>query len=157
MKHIIAVLVENKPGVLARISGLFSARGFNIDSLAVGETNDPTVSRITIIANAKDEMILEQIKKQLNKLIDVITVRDLTKKNFFERELILIKVDVGASDQQKLSRLIKKFSAKILLRNKQKVIIEAVGDKEEISKLLEKLNNFGIKELVRTGKIAIAE
>ena len=92
MKHTISVLVENKPGVLARISGLFSARGFNIDSLAVGETEDPTVSRMTIVVDASDERVLEQIIKQLRKLIDTISVIDLTKKDFIHRELALVKI-----------------------------------------------------------------
>ena len=114
MKHTIYALVENRFGVLARIAGLFSARGFNIDSLAVGETHDPTISRMTIIVDAKDEKILEQIKKQLHKLIDVVTVADLTKKKYFERELILIKVNTGKVTKQKLTNLLNKFSAKIL-------------------------------------------
>ncbi len=157
MKHTISVLVENKPGVLARIAGLFSARGFNIDSLAVGETHDPTISRMTIIIDAKHERILEQIKKQLNKLIDIITVRDLTKKEFFECELVLMKVNISGISKQKLNKLLNKFSAKILSRDKETVIIEAVGDKEKIGNLLEILSKLKIKELVRTGRIAIAK
>lgn len=156
MKHTIYALVENRPGVLARISGLFSARGFNIDSLAVGETHDPTMSRMTIIVDAKDERILEQIKKQLHKLIDVVTVGDLTKKTFFERELILIKVNTAKTTKQKLSSILRKFSVTILSFNKKTAIIETTGTKDEIAKLLEILSKLGIKELVRTGRIAIA-
>ncbi|RKY37073.1 MAG: acetolactate synthase small subunit [Candidatus Omnitrophota bacterium] len=155
MKHTIAALVDNKPGVLARISGLFSARGFNIDSLAVGETNDPTVSRMTIIVDAKDERILEQIKKQLHKLIDIITVLDLTEKEFFERELVLIKVNGQNTDN--LQSAIEKFSAKVLSADEKTTIIEAVGSRAEISELLNGLKDIGISELVRTGRIAIAK
>jgi len=155
VKHTIAALVDNKPGVLARISGLFSARGFNIDSLAVGETNDPTVSRMTIIVDAKDERILEQIKKQLHKLIDIITVLDLTEKEFFERELVLIKVNGQNTDN--LQSAIEKFSAKVLSADEKTTIIEAVGSRAEISELLNGLKDIGISELVRTGRIAIAK
>lgn len=157
MKHTIYALVENKPGVLARIAGLFSARGFNISSLAVGETHDPTISRVTIIVNAKDERILEQIKKQLHKLIDVVTVGDLTKKEFFDRELLLVKLITTKTSKQKLSDLLKKFPAKILSYDKQITIIEAVGAKAQISELLDVLQQVEIKELVRTGIIAIAK
>jgi len=157
MKHTVFVLVENKPGVLARIAGLFSARGFNIDSLAVGETNDPTVSRMTIIVDAKDEKILEQIKKQLHKLIDVITVGDLTTKEFFERELILLKIDTSSTNKQKLDEMLEKFSGKILAHDQQVAIVEVTGSKGEINELLGLLSEMGIKELVRTGRIAIAK
>lgn len=156
MKHTIYALVENKPGVLARISGLFSARGFNIDSLAVGETHDPTMSRMTIIVDAKDERILEQIKKQLHKLIDVITVGDLTKKKFFERELILIKVNTTKTTKQRLNSILNKCSATILSFDKKTAIVETTGTKDEIAELLDTLSKLGIKELVRTGRIAIA-
>jgi len=157
MKHTIFALVENKPGVLARIAGLFSARGFNIDSLAVGETNDPTMSRMTIIVDAKEERILEQIKKQLHKLIDVVTVTDLTKKEFFERELVLVKINTTKITRQKLNALIKKFPAKILSTDKKTAIIEAVGAKKQITDFLDSLQKTGVKELVRTGRIAIAK
>ncbi|MFH2137881.1 MAG: acetolactate synthase small subunit [Candidatus Omnitrophota bacterium] len=157
MKHTIAVIVENKPGVLARISGLFSARGFNITSLAVGETNDPTLSRMTIIVDAKEERILEQIKKQLHKLIDVLTVLDLTKKNYFERELVLMKISTAGTTKPELSKILKKYSATILSFDKKEAVLEIVGDNEHIGKLLGVLGKSEIKELVRTGRIAIAQ
>ncbi|MFH1092876.1 MAG: acetolactate synthase small subunit [Candidatus Omnitrophota bacterium] len=157
MKHTIYALVENKPGVLARISGLFSARGFNIESLAVGETHDPTMSRMTMIVDAQDEKILEQIKKQLNKLIDVVTVGDLTKKKFIERELVLIKVNTANISRQKITAMLNKFSVRILSYDKTAAIIEATETKTQIKMLLETLGKLGIKELVRTGRIAIAE
>ena len=155
MKHTISVLVENKPGVLARISGLFSARGFNIASLAVGETNDPTISRMTIIVDAKDERILDQIKKQLNKLIDIISVIDLTKKEFIERELILIKLEIEQKDKKHLEPLVEKFKANILSSKERVVVVEIAAEKNKIDEFLKELEKFKITELVRTGRIAI--
>jgi acetolactate synthase I/III small subunit len=157
MRHTISVLVENKFGVLARIAGLFSARGYNIASLAVSETLDPTISSMTIVVDAKDEKILDQIKKQLNKLIDVITVTDFTKKEHVERELVLVKIKYAARDKVKLSGALKKFVAKIVRANAQTAIIEAVDAEENIKGLLASLEKFGIVELVRTGKIAMSE
>lgn len=155
MRHIISVLVENKFGVLARISGLFSARGYNIASLAVSETLDPTISYMTIVVEAKDENILEQIKKQLNKLIDVISITDFTKREHVERELILVKINCSAKEKPKIESVIKKYVAKIVQTKGDTAIIEAVGQEQQIKQLLEALEKFGIKELTRTGKIAI--
>jgi len=156
MRHTISVLVENKFGVLARISGLFSARGYNIASLAVSETLDPQISYMTIVVEAKDEKVLEQIHKQLNKLIDVITVTDFTKKDHLDRELILAKINLLPKDQARLEAIFKKFVGKIIHHKAEIAIIEAVGDQQQINELLEELNKFGIKELVRTGKLAIS-
>lgn len=153
MKHIISVLVENRFGVLAHISGLFSARGFNIDSLAVGETEDPTMSRITIVVNG-DERILEQITKQLHRLIDVIKVIDLTKKNYVDRELLLFKVD-GIGDKEKIAGILKKSQAKIIAEKEGVFTVEAADSKEQIEKLLKELAPYHIKEMVRTGRIAM--
>jgi acetolactate synthase-1/3 small subunit len=155
MRHTIAVLVENKFGVLARVAGLFSARGYNIASLVVSETLDPSISYMTIIVEAKDEKILEQIKKQLNKLIDVITVTDFTKKEHLDRELILAKVNYAAKDKGLLAGIFNKFVGKIIQAKGDTAIIEAVGDQSQIKALLDELNKFGIKELVRTGKVAM--
>ena len=155
MKHTISVLVENKFGVLARISGLFSARGFNITSLAVGETEDPSISRMTIVVEAKDERILDQIKKQLHKLIDVITVVDLTKKDFFDRELMLFKVSFTDKDKKKVEHLVNKFRARILETRDAYLIIELCSDQHATGEFLKELMPFGIRELVRTGRIAI--
>ncbi len=157
MKHTIAVLVENHPGVLARISGLFSARGFNIDSLAVGETEDPTVSRMTIVVEG-DERTLEQVKKQLNKLIDVITVQDLTQKKFIDRELILIKVEAAtAKDRNQVIEIAETMEANIADIGPQTITVEGTGETSKIEKLTELLKPFGIKEIARTGKIAMAK
>ncbi|MDP2044198.1 MAG: acetolactate synthase small subunit [Candidatus Omnitrophota bacterium] len=156
MRHTISVLVENKFGVLARVAGLFSARGYNIASLAVSETLDLTISYMTIVVEARDEKILEQINKQLNKLIDVISVTDFTNKDHLDRELILIKVGCSAKDKQKLESLFEKFVGKIIQAKDNTAIIEAVGDQSQIKQLLEALGGFGIKELVRTGRLAIS-
>jgi len=155
VKHTISVLVENKPGVLARIAGLFSARGYNIASLAVSETLDPAVSYMTMVVEAEDEKILEQIKKQLNKLIDVITVTDFTKKEHIDRELILVKVEYSAKEKTKLEGILNKYIAKIIQREGNVTIIEAVDEQEKIKQLLADLDRFGIKELVRTGRVAM--
>ncbi|MFH0828262.1 MAG: acetolactate synthase small subunit [Candidatus Omnitrophota bacterium] len=156
MKHTIAVLVENKFGVLARVAGLFSARGYNIASLAVSETLDPEVSCMTMVVQAEDERILEQIKKQLNKLIDIISVTDFTKKEHADRELILVKVNCPRKDKAKLDAIIKKFVAKVIQRKANTAILEVVGEQQQIKQLLDLLKQFGIKELIRTGKIAMA-
>lgn len=157
MRHTLSLLVENKPGVLARIAGLFSARGYNIASLAVSETLDPSISYTTMVVEAEDENILEQIKKQLNKLIDVITVTDFTKREHIDRELILVKVNYSLKDKTKLENILNKYVAKIILHKADTAIIEAVGEQLQIKELLEALNYFGIKELVRTGRMAISK
>jgi acetolactate synthase-1/3 small subunit len=156
MRHTISVLVENKPGVLARVAGLFSARGYNIASLAVSETLDPAVSYMTMVVEAEDEKILEQIKKQLNKLIDVITVTDFTKKEHVDRELVLVKINYSAKDKAKLESLLNKYVAQIIQLKANTAIIEAVGEQEQIRQLLHDLHQFGVKELIRTGRIAMA-
>ncbi len=154
-KFIIAALVENKFGVLARISGLFSARGFNISSLAVGETEDPEVSRMTIVVDA-DEKILEQVKKQLNKLIEVITVYDLTGGEYVDRELILVKVKAASTDiREKIVQVVDSTGAEIVDIGKKSVTVEESGDEHRIKALVELLRPYGILEIVRTGKIAL--
>ncbi|MCK9594741.1 MAG: acetolactate synthase small subunit [Candidatus Omnitrophica bacterium] len=155
MRHTISVLVENKFGVLARIAGLFSARGYNIASLAVSETQDPAISYMTIVVDAKDEKILEQIKKQLNKLIDVVTVTDFTKKDHVERELILAKINLAAKDKPRLEKLLNKYAGQMIQHKSDIAIIAVVGEQAQIKLLLEGLKGFGVKELVRTGKIAV--
>lgn len=157
MRHTISVLVENKFGVLARVAGLFSARGYNISSLAVSETLDPSISYMTIVVEAKDEKVLEQITKQLNKLIDVITVTDFTKKEHIDRELILAKVDYSIKGKAKLEDVFKRYVGKVIQHKNDTAIIEAVGDGEQIKSLLEELSKFGVKELVKTGKLAISK
>lgn len=157
MKHIIQALVENKFGVLARVASLFSARGYNIDSLAVGETQDPTVSCMTIVVNAPDERILEQIKKQLHKLIDVITVVDFTRKEHIDRELVLVKVPKKEKAKDILGKLIKSHSVKILEERKDCYILEVCAEYHLLEEILKEIRKIGIKELVRTGRIAISK
>jgi acetolactate synthase-1/3 small subunit len=135
---------------------LFSARGYNIASLAVGETQDPTMSCMTIVVNAQDEGILEQIKKQLHKLIDVITVIDFTRREYIDRELILIKLEKNKK-QQDFSKLTKDKAVRVIEDRKDYKIIEICADKEEIGDIFKILNKFEIKELVRTGKIAMGK
>ena len=135
MRHTISVLVENKAGVLSRVSGLFSGRGFNIESLTVGETEDPTVSRMTIVV-AGDDIILEQITKQLNKLIDTIKVIDLTKENFINRELALIKVTAASADRSEIMQIVNIFRAKIVDISPKTFTIEATGSEDKVNALI---------------------
>ncbi|MFH1283002.1 MAG: acetolactate synthase small subunit [bacterium] len=155
MRHIISVLVENKAGVLARISGLFSARGFNIDSLAVGETEDPNISRMTIIVKG-DERILEQVEKQLNRLVDVIKISDFSGVPHLERDLALIKVNADSSRRSEIMQIVNVFRAKIVDVNTNSIIIEITGDEQKIEAFIEMLSPFGIKEMVRAGVVAMA-
>ncbi|MFA5500934.1 MAG: acetolactate synthase small subunit [Candidatus Omnitrophota bacterium] len=154
MKHTISVLVENKFGVLARIAGLFSARGFNISSLAVGETEDPSVSRMTIVSEG-DDKTLEQIKKQLNKLIDIIKVVDFKEGEFVDRELMLIKIAVSPKTRKEILEAVKSAETKIVNAGSKTISIEATGDATKIKGMLALLKPFGIVEVVRTGRIAM--
>lgn len=154
MKHTISVLVENKFGVLARIAGLFSARGFNIDSLAVGETEDPTVSRMTIVSEG-DEKTLEQIKKQLNKLIDVIKVVDFKGGEFVDRELMLIKVSLSPKTRKDVLEAVESTGGKVVNAGSKSITIEVSADQSRIKALMELMRPFGIIECVRTGRIAM--
>ncbi|AKB85450.1 MULTISPECIES: acetolactate synthase small subunit [Methanococcoides] len=154
MKHTLAVLVENKYGVLTRVAGLFSRRGFNIDSLAVGITEDPTISRMTIVVRG-DEHVLEQVTKQLNKLIEVIRVTDLGADESVERELALIKVNTDASNRAEIIQIVDIFRARIIDVASKSVTIEVTGDANKIKAIQTLLRPFGIKEMARTGKVAL--
>ncbi|MEK7813796.1 MAG: acetolactate synthase small subunit [Candidatus Desantisbacteria bacterium] len=154
MRHTISVLVENRFGVLARVAGLFSGRGYNIDSLCVGETDDPTISRMTIVTNG-DNRIIEQIEKQLNKLIDVIKVMDVTKEDHVERELVLIKVAADEGQRTRVLEIVEIFRGKIIDVSPKTMTVEITGDEGKINGITEMLKPFGIKELVRTGKVAV--
>ena len=157
MKHIISVLVENKFGVLARIAGLFSGRGFNITSLAVGETRDHLISRMTIVVDDKGKpAIMEQVEKQLNKLIDVIKVQDFTEEDFIDRELLLVKVKTTNQTRSEIMEIAQIFRARVVDVAHHSLVLEITGSGDKIGAILELLSRFGIKELVRTGKIAIA-
>ncbi len=154
MQHTISVVVENEFGVLARVSGLFSGRGFNIDSLSVAPTNDETLSRITITTRG-DDAILEQITKQLNKLVDVIKVLDFNDESAIERELALIKVAAEDESRAEVLRIVDIFRAKIIDVTPKSYTIEATGNPTKINAILDLLRPLGLKELVRTGTVAI--
>jgi len=155
MRHTIAVLVKDHPGVLARVAGLFTRRGFNIESLAVGHTEENNISRMTIVVEG-DERALEQITKQLNKLIDVIRVRDIFPLNSVERELALIKVNTNSlANRSETIQMVDIFRAKIIDVNSQMMTIETTGTEDKVNALIELLKPFGLKEVVRTGKIAL--
>jgi acetolactate synthase-1/3 small subunit len=155
MKRIISVLVENKFGVLARVSELFSSRGFNIASLSVGETLDSKLSRITMVVDG-DEYIFEEIKKQLNKLINVIKVQDYTNVEHVEREMLLIKVNLSRRTRAELIEIVDIFRAKIIDVGKNSMVVEITGKDNKIQAFIELVKPFGIVEIVRAGKIAIA-
>jgi acetolactate synthase-1/3 small subunit len=154
MKHTISVLVENKPGVLARVAGLFSRRGYNIESLAVGTTENEAVSRMTIVASG-DDLVLEQITKQLYKLIDVIKVFDIPKEVAVERELVLIKVSCNEKTRPEIVEIVDIFRGRIVDVSEGAVTIEMTDEESKIDGIEKLLKKFGIKELVRTGKIAL--
>ena len=154
MKHTLAILVENKPGVLTRVAGLFSRRGFNIESLAVGVTENPDTSRITIVVSG-DDNILEQVEKQLNKLIDIIRVSDIPPEDSVSRELALIKVGVDSTTRAEVMQIVDIFRAKIVDVGIKSLVIEVTGDEGKINAIEQLLRQFGIKEMVRTGRIAM--
>ena len=153
-RHTLSVLVENKPGVLARISGLFSRRGFNIDSLAVGPTENPEVSRMTIVVSV-DKLPLEQVTKQLNKLINVLKIVELDPDNSVQRELMLVKVHVDNVKRSSVLEIVTLFRAKVVDVAPDSVTIEATGSKDKLEALLRVLEPFGIKELVQSGLVAV--
>lgn len=155
MRHVISVIVENKVGVLARITSLISGRGFNIDSLAVGETENPALSRITIVVRG-DDAILEQVRKQIGKLIDVIKVVDFTNEEFVERDLMLLKVNSLLGKRGEIIEIANIFRGKIVDVGQKDLIIEIAGTEDKLEAMLSLLRPYGIKELVRTGSIAIA-
>jgi acetolactate synthase-1/3 small subunit len=154
MRHVITLLVENEFGVLARIAGLFSGRGFNIESLGVAETLDPTVSTMTIVTRG-DDQIMEQVMKQLNKLVSVIKVVDLIDKDFVEREMILVKIAANPETREEILRVVDIFRAKVIDVGAKTYTIEVTGDEKKINAILTLLKPLGIKELVRTGRVAM--
>ena len=155
MKHILSILVENKPGVLSRVTGLISRRGFNIDSLSVGPTEDPTMSRITIIVKA-DDVAYEQITKQLHKLVSVYKITDLTDEDAIERELALFKVSAPPDRRHEIIEIANVFRANIVDVGKNSLTIEATGDESKLGAMEDLFRAYGLKQLVRTGKIAMS-
>jgi acetolactate synthase-1/3 small subunit len=154
MKHTIAVIVENKSGVLTRIAGLFSRRSFNIDSLSVGATENPDYSRMTITVHG-DRDVLEQVIKQLSKLINVIRVSELDPSESIERELAIIKVSADKESRSEIMQIVNIFRAKIIDVSHRSMIIEVTGDEEKIDAIVQLLRQFGIKEIARTGKVSM--
>jgi len=155
MKHTLSVLVQNEAGVLSRIAGLFSGRGYNIESLTVAPTQDTAFSRVTIVT-AGDESVIEQICKQLNRLVNTLKVMDITGENSIEREIILVKVNAKDEARSEILRIAEIFDAKIVDVTAKTYTIEAMGDDTQIRSLIELLRPLGIRELVRSGKVAIS-
>jgi acetolactate synthase-1/3 small subunit len=155
LRHTISVLVENEFGVLSRISGLFSGRGFNIESLCVAETLDPTVSTMTIVTTG-DDAIIEQILKQLNKLINVIKVIDFRDTDYVSREMVLVKVNADEKTREEILRMVEIFRGKIIDVSQKTYTIMITGDEEKLRAFLALVRPLGIKDLVRTGPIAMA-
>ena len=155
MRHTISVLVENKFGVLTRVAGLFSGRGYNIDTLNVGPTQDPAVSRMTIITHG-DESTLEQIIKQLNKLPDVLKVQNFGEGEYVDRELVLVKVAVDSKSRAEVMQITDIFRAKIVDVQPKSLTIEVTGNESKVEKFVELMSAFGVSELTRTGKIAVS-
>ncbi|MDD4169010.1 MAG: acetolactate synthase small subunit [Desulfotomaculaceae bacterium] len=154
MKHTLAVLVSNKPGVLARISGLLSRRVFNIESIAAGYTEEPGITRITIVVQG-DDYILDQVMKQLTKLVDIIRIVKLDQEDSVERELALIKVTVEVDRRSDIVNIVTVFRANIIDVSKETMIIEILGDERKINAFCTVLNDYGIVEMVRTGKVSL--
>lgn len=154
MKHTLSVLLQNKPGVLSRVTGLFSGRGFNIESLCVAETLDPKVSCLTLVTSG-DNAIIEQITKQLHKLIDVIKVVDINDGEFVEREMVLIRVNAEANTRAEVLRIIDIFRGKVVDVSPRSYAVEVTGSASKIKAVIDILRPIGIKEIIRTGAIAI--
>jgi acetolactate synthase I/III small subunit len=154
MRHTISVLVENKFGVLTRVAGLFSGRGYNIDTLNVGPTHDPELSRMTIVTHG-DESTVEQIIKQLNKLPDVIKVQDFAAGESVDRELVLVKVAVDSKTRAEVMQVTDIFRAKIVDVQPKTLTIEITGNESKVEKFLSLMNSFGVVEVTRTGKVAL--
>jgi acetolactate synthase-1/3 small subunit len=154
MRHVISALVQNQPGVLARIVGLFSARGFNIESLAVGETESPDTSRLTVVVGG-DDTILEQVRKQLGKVIEVIKVQDFSEERYVERDLLLVKVSVAPARRSEIIQIAQVFEARVVDIGEKTMMLEATGPEEQIGDLIRLLRPYGIKDLARTGRLAL--
>ena len=155
MRHTISVLVENKFGVLTRVAGLFSGRGYNIDTLNVGPTQDPTASRMTIVTRG-DDATLEQIVKQLNKLTDVMKVQDFREGEYVDRELVLVKVSVDSQTRAEVMQITDIFRAKIVDVQPKSLTIEITGNEGKVEKFLDLMKAFGVSEITRTGRVAMA-
>jgi acetolactate synthase-1/3 small subunit len=154
LRHVLSVMVENQAGVLARVAGMFSRRGYNIESLTVGTTENPKISRMTIVVEG-DAHVIEQVTKQLHKLIEVIKVSDITNEEYIDRELVLIKVHADLTQRGEIMQIVDIFRARIVDLGPKSLVIEATGDQGKISAIEASLKPFGIKEMVRCGKVAM--
>jgi acetolactate synthase I/III small subunit len=154
MRHVLSATVQNVPGVLAHVAGMFASRGFNIDSLAVGETENPEFSRITFVVNG-DERVLDQVRKQLEKIVTVVKVLDFSKQDFVERDLMLIKVSTAGGRRSEIRELVEVFRGKIVDVSAGHVMIEISGQERKIEAFIELMRPFGILEMVRTGRVAM--
>jgi acetolactate synthase I/III small subunit len=154
IRHVLSALVQNQPGVLAHVSGMFASRGFNIDSLAVGETENPHLSRITVVL-VGDDRVLEQIRKQLEKIITVVKVVDISREDYVERDLMLLKVDAPPSKRAELQSLVEIFRGRILDVGPEQMMIEISGKESKLEAFIEAIRPHGIRELARTGRIAL--
>ena len=153
-RHTISVLVENKFGAFVRVAGMFSAKGYNIDSISVGATEEEDISRMTIVTHG-DDQIIEQITKQLNKLIDTIKVVDLTFESFVHRELVLVKVQSTQSSRPEIMQIAEIFRAKVVDISPKSLTLESTGNQQKVDAIIKMLKPFGIKELARTGRVAL--
>jgi acetolactate synthase-1/3 small subunit len=154
MRHVISALVQNQPGVLAHVSGMFASRGFNIDSLAVGETEDPHLSRITAVVMG-DDRVLEQVRKQLEKIVTVVRVLDISGEDYVERDLMLIKVDARGDHRAEVLSLVEIFRGRVVDVGPEQLMIEISGQERKIEAFIEAVRPYGIRELARTGRIAL--
>lgn len=154
MRHVLSALVQNQPGVLAHISGMLASRAFNIDSLAVGETEDPHLSRMTFVVNG-DDAELEQVRKQLDKIVTVVKVQDISSEDFVERDLMLLKVRADAQERSEISLLVEMFRGRVVDISAASLMIEISGQERKIEAFIELMRPYGILELARTGRIAL--
>jgi acetolactate synthase-1/3 small subunit len=153
-RHLLSALVQNQPGVLAQVSGMFASRGFNIDSLAVGETENPHLSRITVVVMG-DDRHLEQVRKQLEKLVPVVKVHDISREDYVERDLMLIKLKVAAADRAEIQSLVQIFRGRIVDVSPDQLMVEISGQERKIEAFIDAVRPYGISELARTGRIAL--
>ncbi|MCS7047027.1 MAG: acetolactate synthase small subunit [Gemmataceae bacterium] len=154
MRHVLSALVQNQPGVLAHISGMLASRGFNIDSLAVGETEDPQLSRMTFVVHG-DDAVLEQVRKQLDKIVSVVRVVDISSENYVERDLMLIKVQATSAKRMEIALLCEMFRARVVDISPDNMMIELTGKEAKIEAFIDLMRPFGILELARAGRIAL--
>src|SRR6185312_4103085 len=154
MRHALSALVQNQPGVLAHVSGMLASRGFNIDSLAVGETENPNLSRITFVVMG-DDRVLEQVRKQLEKIVTVVRVLDISKEDYVERDLMLIKIDASADVRSEILGLVEVFRGRVVDISTDQMMIEISGQEKKIEAFIDAVRPYGIRELARTGRIAL--